>query len=220
VANDGHSHGIDFGSYFLPGSGHAPSYMLIYRTPGSGSSIQVKTLALNGAAASINETISITGPGGAAPDSLSAFNFDRPGKAKADAYGVVTETFTYNDGADDAIALQTIDSAGAVTHRTVFKIANGFTSAASQSARICHVGDGDIVVGYNDGIASYLQEYNSDLKALGKAIEISPSKSTGDLISIVALKGDQFEAFWRQDTSSANGIGYLHSEIFTASPKA
>ena len=113
-------------------------------------------------------TVPLTGPQGQFGYEM-AYNFERPGDIHTkDNYGVLTETFTYDNGADTEIALQTISAAGKITHRTEFSI-QAVTGRGSESAHICHVGNGDTVVGFNDGSNSYLQEYNSSLKAIGSA---------------------------------------------------
>jgi hypothetical protein len=211
--HDTYHHGVAFGSWFVSGNSSKRCYLEEDFAEGDVSTVTVSTFGVNGSAGPFHLNVHLAGPQGQFVGRLDGYSFERPGTLHTkDNYGVLTQTFQYNNDADYEIALETVSAAGKITHKTEFSIiapeGNG-----TLSARICHVGNGDLVVGFNDGSNSYLQEYNSRLQTVGSAYALPDS--TADLVSVVSLTGDRFEAFWRQDGSSLTS-GVLHSQIFTA----
>lgn len=211
--NDGSHHGITFGTYFTAQSGSAPAYLLMYRLPqGVTSAVHIQTVAVDGTTGPDNfaHDLTIHGPNGENTNGIDDFNFSRPSDLdpKGD-YGVLTETFHYHDSTGlrhEEIALQTLGPTGTVINTTEFEVASG----SSTSVHLTHIGFGNIVVGYDDGLRSLIKIFDASLHQVGATLSLP--HSTGDLTDLVSLGDGRFEAVWREDLTATTNV--LHSAIY------
>ena len=215
---DGSRHGLDFGTFYSagnPNSGGSPDFLLQNRSDGSQSSVDVALFSPDMQSSLGSTTINIKGPAGQTPTAIDRFGHLGPGSTSDENFGVLTQTFEYQDRAGNThveIALEKINPTTLrVEARTEFADTNGTASGVG----LQHLSNGNILAIYNDGGQSFVKEFNSNLKQVGGNFALPQDNDGWD--NFVALGNDQFQIDWRQSTTaSSSGPTVQHHAIFQA----
>jgi hypothetical protein len=211
--NDGTHHGIAFGSWYdsvNPQADGSPDVLLQYRTRGSSDGV-VATLYDPNMNELVTRTILDHGPQGETPTDLQKFGAMRPGTTAAENYGVLFQTFAYQDSSGathEEIALESVNTTTLqVQARTEFAVNNGNATGVGME----HLANGNFVAAYVDGTQTLVKEFNSSLQQIGATFTVPHDNNGFD--DIVGLSGNSFEIFWRQSVSGSS-LTTQHSAVF------
>ncbi|HEY1709821.1 MAG TPA: hypothetical protein VGG10_16245, partial [Rhizomicrobium sp.] len=192
---------ISFGTYALSEAAK-PAYMLMYHLPEAATgAVHVELLNTDGTQGAFSFDLPVLGPDGEGNTDIHSFGFARPDVAAPKGnYGVLTETFGYQDsGGTDHLeaAIQVIGANGHVTAQTEIHI------TADDEVKIVHLTNGDIAVGYGADGVTHIAEYTEGLTQVGATFNLP--NSTGELADLVTLDDGRIEAFWRDNTTATKG---------------